>query len=256
MRCPKCKGSVPNRLTVITCPSCGAPVRRIPITKDIPFAIQVMAERNGWIFWGLLSIPFWIFFAMFELVFGTGDMAKLFDDHLFTFLIHAFFSGLIMDILMKTNAYVMRISEKATLKRAPRQLRQFRLGTNLSLLIAIFLSIWYFDFRHWASAPFMGTLLTVLFIGLWWSWYPFIINLEDMNDRRIADFFLEWGVEDLGQWRRMAVWVLWVYVLCIAVAAYMIARPGAYRWLTQSDFIQFIVSRTKMLFFWVPDFFK
>lgn len=256
MRCPKCKGSVPNRISVITCPSCGAPVKRIPITKDIPLAIQVMAERNGWVFWSASSLGFWILFSMFELVLGSGDMAKLFSDNLLTFFIHCFFSGLIMDILMKSNAFVIRIAQKATLKRAPRQLRQFRFGSNVAVILATILSIWYFDFVHWANAPILGTLLAVLFIGLWWSWFPFLMNLEDMSDRRIGEYFLEWGIEDLGQWRRAAVWVLWVYLLCIAVAAYMLARPGAYRWLTQSDFIQFVVSRSKMMFFWIPDFFK
>ncbi|MDK9701423.1 MAG: hypothetical protein OEM52_14905 [bacterium] len=162
MRCPKCKGSVPDKLTVITCPSCGAPVRRIPLTTDFRFALTVMAERNGWMFWATLSMPFWILLAMFQLVLGDGSMGKLFNDFLLVFFVHCFFSGLIMDILMKTNAFITRIGEKETLNRAPLPLRRFRWGTNFAVLIAAFLAIWYNDFVHWASAPMLGTTLSIL----------------------------------------------------------------------------------------------
>ena len=256
MRCPKCKGSVPDKITIITCPSCGAPVRRIPLTTDVRFAVQVMAERNGWVFWMLLSLPLWILFSIFQAVFGDGTMAHLFDDYLLVFFIHCFFTGLVVDLLMKTNAFVMRIAERATLKRAPLHLRRFRLGTNLAAVAAIFLTAWFFNFRNWASGVYMASLLSVLLIGIWWSWFPFIMNLEDMNDRRIADFFYEFSMDDLGRWRRMSLWVMGVYIFGGMVFAYMVAVPGAYHWLTQSDFIQFIISRAKMMFFWIPNFVK
>ncbi len=273
MRCPKCKGSVPDKLTVITCPCCGAPVRRIPLTTDFRFALQVMAERNGWIFWSICAMFFWIFYAMFGVIFTKGTTARLFDDHIVIFFAHCFFTGLLMDLFMKVNAFTMRIAEKETLKRAPLQVRRFRLGTNIAIGVAIVASLASADagrFEHFSNInlviehsfylgiyyPFFGTLLGILLIGIWWAWFPYMIALEDFDDRRIVAFFYEFHCDDLGRWRRMSIWVMLVYIFGGMIAAYMLASPGAYKWLTESEFIQFMVSRIGMMFYWVPDFFK
>ncbi len=273
MRCPKCKGSVPERLTVITCPSCGAPVRRIPLTTDLRFATQVMAERNGWVFWSIVGLFFWIFYAMFGVVFSKGIAAHLFDDHMFLFFGHVFFTGLIMDMVMKANAFTMRIAEKETLKRAPLTVRRFRIGINLSVIIAIAVSLWsadwgryeYFPKIHMTIPhtmylgffyPFWGTLFGILLMGIFIAMFPFWVELEEFDDRRIQAFFFEFGMTDAGRWRRMGLWVMGIYLFGGMIAAYMIAVPGAYKWLTESEFIQFMVTRIGTMFYWLPDFFK
>ncbi|MDK9700096.1 MAG: hypothetical protein OEM52_08125, partial [bacterium] len=85
---------------------------------------------------------------------------------------------------------------------------------------------------------------------------PYMLNLDDFEDRRIENFFYEFGMADAGRWRRMALWVMGTYIFAGAVCAYMIAVPGAYKWLTESEFIQFMVSRLGTMFYFVPDFFK
>jgi len=55
---------------------------------------------------------------MFGVVVSKGATARLFDEHLILFFGHWSY-GVLMDLMMKVNAFTMQIANKETLKRAP-----------------------------------------------------------------------------------------------------------------------------------------
>ena len=136
MRCNNCKAYIPYDSKKSECPACGIKIKRKPFLEDlINMTAESAADRN-FLFWSFFSLIAWVIAGAVEFGTGGGALFEYFEDNIFHSLILFVFWGIVIEQIAKINAQI-RLASKTVILKERRNLRIFRMGSNLSLIAGI-----------------------------------------------------------------------------------------------------------------------
>ncbi|NQS97079.1 MAG: hypothetical protein HQ591_01355 [candidate division Zixibacteria bacterium] len=244
MRCSKCKAYIAFDSKLKECPACGSPIDRKPYFEDMLNMLAELAADKNFIFWGIMNLIFWAAVGGVEFALGGGQLLNYFEQNLFYSLILFVFWGFIVELIVKANAQI-RIASKTVILKERRSLRMFRLGTNLSLLGGLALSVIWVGIDNFFS-HFPGiTLVTISVICTFWAIEGMYFREEHFEDHRVRNFFILLGVRHPHPYRVMSAWYL--SGITIAAIAYfgLIMFPSIFNSVYNTWFIQSSIKAIK-----------
>lgn len=276
MKCFECRGSVSfnNVIREKVCPSCGAKLMRMPTKEVLKETLIAFAEDKGYLFWSIVYLFVITFVSFFEQFVGTGGMFDYISEYKARFFFYAFFSGSIIDYVIKANVEVTSVRNKFIFK-PPIYLRRFRRWTNFAVIIGLSLPIliMYFwpgyihvsivpEYFYEFSKPKMFGIhvltayafLPAFLICLIWSILGLMLTERDLADKRIAYFMREMRVERVKRLHRGSV----IYIGGLFVASIIFYKlihiSGLFFYIWNSRVVYNFVKFFKEYFGWVSEF--
>ena len=207
MRCSNCKAYLPYDSKKKECPSCGTKIKRKPFFEDMANMTAEMAADKNFIFWGFVSLIVWVIVGAVEFGMGGGVLFDYFESNIFYTLILAVYWGFVIDLIAKINAQI-RLASKTVILKERRNLRNFRLGTNLSLISGLLLSyVWIGPKEFLGNFPAI-TMITTTWVCIFWAVEGIYFKEEHFEDHRVRNFFLLIGVRHPHPYRVVSAWFL------------------------------------------------
>lgn len=256
MRCPHCRGSLSayNFFKEKHCPACGEKLKKMPTKEQLKEMAISFAEDKAHIFWALVYIVVVYVFSFVEAIFASGVLFEYVTDHWIRFYLIAFYSGMIIDFIAKSNVEVTAVRNKFIF-RPPLYLRRFRNYTNLGLIVGLGLS--GYTLYCWPS--YISILPTVSFLTsfvlcLVWAIMGLILTEDDMQDKRIKYFMTEMHVERVHKLNRFsAIYLGGIFVSCVGYY-WLVHISGLWFYITNARFIYNFTRFLKDYFGWVGKF--
>ena len=244
MRCPHCKAYVPFDSKLKACAACGTEIIKKPFLEDILNMFAELAADKNFIFWGFAAMIMSLIAGGIEFAVGKGDLLGFFEGKVFYSMLLFIFWGFIIDLVVKANAQI-RIASKTLILKERRILRIFRLGTNLSFIAGILLSIiWIGPGRVFECFAGMS-IITIGTIGLFWALEGMFFTEEHFEDHRVRNFFKFLGVRHPHPYRVMSAFYLSGITLALVIYWGLRMFPSIFAniynsWLVQST-IKFVL---------------
>ncbi len=237
MRCSNCKAYLPYDTKQKVCPACGEPIKKKPFLEDvINMSAEIAAERN-FLFWGMVILILWVVVGIVEFSLSSGKLFKYFEDNIFYSLIIFLYWGFVIEIIAKVNAQI-RLASRTVILKERRSLRIFRLGTNISFLLGLALSvIWVGPDKFFARLPGI-TLITTSIICLFWALEGMFFRDEHFEDHRVRNFFLLLGVRHPHPYRLASAWYIGGIVFALIIYLSLSMFPSIFWGIYNSWFIQ------------------
>jgi len=238
MRCSNCKAYLPYDSKKKECPSCGTKIKKKPFFEDMANMTAEVAADKNFIFWGFVSLIIWIIVGAVDFGMGGGVLFDYFEANIFYTLVLSLYWGFIIDLVAKINAQI-RLASKTVILKERRNLRMFRLGTNLSLISGLLLSfLWIGPENFLARFPGI-TLITSICICIFWAIEGVYFQEEHFEDHRVRNFFLLIGIRHPHPYRIASAWFLSGISVSAVVYFGLTMFPSIFRnfyntWLVQS----------------------
>lgn len=244
MRCPHCKAYVPFDSKLKKCAACGSIIERKPVMEDVLNMFAELAAEKNFIFWGFSAMIAGLIIGGIEFAVGKGDLLSFFEGKIFYSIIIFIYWGFIVDLMVKANAQI-RIASKTLILKERRILRIFRMGTNLSLVTGILLSIvWIGPDRIFEC--FAGlTMITTATICFYWALEGMFFREDHFEDHRVRNFFRLLGVRHPHPYRVASAYYLAGIILALVIYWGLVLFPSIFinfynTWFVQST-IKFVL---------------
>ncbi|MDP8239407.1 MAG: hypothetical protein P9X24_09980 [Candidatus Hatepunaea meridiana] len=256
MRCQHCKGSISayNFFKEKHCPACGEKLKRIPTKEKIKETFISFAEDKGYIFWSIVYIFVIYVVSFFEQIFGTGALFDYASDHWIRFYFLAFWSGSIIDYIIKANVEITSVRNKYIF-RPPLYLRRFRNNTNLALIVGLGFSVYLLHrYPDYLSTLPMFTFITTFVVCLAWAIMGIFITEDDMNDKLIRYYMKEMRVERVKKYNRASATYIGGIFIATAAYCWLVNISGLWWYIYNSRFVYDLIKFFRDYFSWVSKF--
>lgn len=237
MRCPVCKAFVPFDSKLKKCAACGAPIEKKPFFEDFLNMIAEFSAEKNFIFWGFSAVIAGMIIGAVDFGLGGGDLLDYYEDNIFNSLVIFIYWGIIIELIVKINAQI-RITAKTVILKERRILRVFRIGTNLSWLTGIAVSIiWIGPDKIMANLPAF-TLITTSTVCLFWAFEGMFFQEEHFLDARVRNFFIPLGIRHPHPYRVVSAWFIALLIFAVATHSVLVMFPSIFWGIYNSWFIQ------------------
>lgn len=237
MRCQNCKAYIPYDSKKKECPACGEEIQKKPFFEDLFNMTAEMAADRNFLFWGMVSLAAWVIAGAIEFGLGGGQLFDYFEGNIFHSLVLFLFWGCGVDILAKVNAQI-RLASRTLILKERRNLRIFRMGTNLSLIAGLGISlIWIGPEGFFGHFPGV-TLLTMITMSIFWAAEGLYFKEDHFEDHRVRNFFILIGVRHPHPYRVAAGWFMFGIVFAAVIYLALTMFPSIFWGIYKSWFIQ------------------
>jgi len=246
----------------------------MPPKEVLKETVIAFAEDKGYLFWSIVYLFTVTIVSFFEQFIGTGGLFDYISGYKMRFFIYAFFSGSIIDYVIKANVEITSVRNKFIFK-PPIYLRRFRNWTNIAVILGlaspilimiywpgiIHMNIYPEYFVEYTHPKMFGihvltayTFLPSFIICLVWSFLGLMLTERDMNDRRIAYFMREMRVERVKRLHRGSVIYLGGIFVAGIIYYKLIHISGLFFYIWNSRVVYNFVKFFREYFGWVEDF--
>ncbi len=256
MKCPNCRGTIPQGHKGKTCPSCGEPLpSTVSLLREWTRRAWEFTEDRGFFFWLGVFVLFVLLFSALEHLFGPGDLSRLLDQHKFITLVMFVYAAAHLKIIRNINS-VLRPGYPEPYWTDRLLIKKFRRGTNKMVLLGFFASLIIVGpFNIFALLP-AYILIISLFTALFWSVDSFRIDDREFMDPKVKSYFFFLGVNRLRIWRKVSG----AYLICIVVSGatfYGLSHiPGLWLMIKNNPTLNGIIETVNGLFIWIPMLFS
>jgi hypothetical protein len=251
MRCTSCKAYVPFDSKLKKCPACGTPIDKKPFMEDIYNMIAEFCEDKNFIFWAIFALVFWAVIGGVEFGLGGGRLLDYFESNIFHSLVLFIFWGFAIEQIAKTNAQI-RLASRTVILKERRNLRIFRIGSNLSIIAGLGLSAaWVGPSKFFAHFPGV-TLITVGTMCLFWAIEGMYFNEEHFEDHRVRNFFILLGIRHPHSYRVVSAWFLSGTILALVIFWGFTLFPSILLNIYETWFVQSTVKAVKSFLDYFP----
>ncbi|MFH1862650.1 MAG: hypothetical protein ABH878_07535 [bacterium] len=255
MRCPHCKGEIPDKFRGKLCPSCGEHIPRLQaIVIEWTKRATSFTEERGFFFWFLIIVAFIFLLTPLEFLFGSGHLARLLDQHKFISLVMLVFLAAFSKILRNINT-IQRPGYPGPYWTDRLIIRKFRSGTNLVVVLGFILSLVIVGpFRFFELLP-AYVLIVSLALALFWSIESFRIDDREFQDAKVLSYFYFLGVKKLSYFRKVSGAFLIGFVVSAAIFFGLLQIDGLWLIIKNNPTLNEIIVTVGSLFEWVPQVF-
>ena len=239
MRCPNCKAFVPFDSRLKKCAACGAAIEKKPLLEDTLNMLAEFAEDKNFIFWGFFMVILGLIIGGLEFTLGNGQLFYYYEEHLMHSLILFMFWGIWIEHVAKSNAQI-RLQSRTLILRERKLVKNFRRGTNLSLLAGLGIAlVWIGPAEYFAQFPAI-TLITTVTVCMFWALMGLSLKDKQFEDARVRNFFMPMGVRHPHPYRVASAWYIALTIFALAVYTVLERFPsifwGIYNtWVVQSS---------------------
>jgi|GEM_PF-1634766 len=251
MRCDKCKAYLPFDTKQKNCPACGEPIKGKPIFEDMFNLMAEFAADRNFVYWAFVSLIFWAVVGVAEFALSEGLLFAYFEKNIFHSLVLFVFWGFVVEVIAKINAQI-RIASRTLILKERRNLRIFRIGTNLSLLFGLLLALAFVGPRQYFS-HFPGiTMLAISCVCFFWALEGFYFREEHFEDHRVRNFFFLIGVRHPHNYRVAAAWYVAGFIFSAVIYFALTMFPTIFWGIYNTWFVQSTIKAIKGFLVYFP----